>query len=433
VGPFDNVFLVTIDTLRADHLGSYGYPRAVSPFMDSLAARGIRFERAISSSSHTAPSHASILTSQYPARHRVLVNGMLLDQGIPTLAGLLADSDFESGAFLSVQFLGGIGNGFDVVDHEVPPGRPDRPADLTVDATLDWFAQRDAERRAFVWVHLYDPHQTAGRHHVPRPALQGMKTDARRREGLLRSHWMRQHGVGADEIDGLVRRVNRYDAQIAFVDSQVRRLVESIDSAGGRNLWIITADHGEGLGDHGYIGHGEHLWQEQLRVPSILYGGEEWPSSGETVESMVELVDLLPTVLELVGVPPDPDADFEGRSLAGLLLDARAARPVDFAFSQRRPPNENRLGKGWEPGLVLAGQSQSHKYILHSDAEDEFFDLVADGLEKNNLIDEESPAKDELLRWLVRKYEAMLQNPLAAGSEGIEKEYLEELEALGYL
>ena len=100
--PFDNVVLVTIDTLRADHLGSYGYPRSISPFMDSLAEQGVRFDRAISSSSHTGPAHASLFTAQYPARHRVLVNGVQLAEGIPTMAGWLCQAGFETAAFLSV-------------------------------------------------------------------------------------------------------------------------------------------------------------------------------------------------------------------------------------------------------------------------------------------------------------------------------------------
>lgn len=218
------------------------------------------------------------------------------------------------------------------------------------------------------------------------------------------------------------------------MDKQLERLVGVLDGAnGGRNLWIITADHGEALGDHGYVGHGKHLYEAQLHVPLIFYGGEEWSAAGGTVEQMVRHVDLPPTVLELMGVPSSPDTDFEGRSLAGLLSDPEAPPRREYAFAQRRPPNPARLRNGWVPGLVIAARSERYKYILYSDAADEFYDLDADPGETRNLAGEEIPAKEDLVRWLAQKYEAMLADPLAAGSEEIEAEYLEELEALGYL
>jgi arylsulfatase A-like enzyme len=431
--PFDTIFLITIDTLRADHLGCYGYPRSVSPFIDSMAAEGVRFERVVSSSSHTGPAHASLFTSHYPARHRVLANGVKLQEGIPTMASLLAEAEFETAAFLSVEFLRSVTHSFDVVNSNTPGDRRYRRAELTVNAALDWLAGRETPRRAFVWVHLFDVHQTGRRHRVPRAHLETrMKEDSEERAALLRPHWMQQHGVTAAKLNKLLERMNRYDAQISYVDAELRRLVETADAGGRRNLWIIAADHGEGLGDHRYVGHGKHLYQAQLSVPLIFYGSDSWPP-GATVGDMVRHVDVLPTVLDLAGVAPPPDADFEGHSLVGLLESPAATVPVRYAFSQRRPADRTRLDQyGWPPGLVLAAQNKRYKYILSSEGEDEFYDLETDPREVNNLIDEEIAAKEELVRWLARKYEAMTADPLTADSE-IEEEYIEELKALGYL
>jgi arylsulfatase A-like enzyme len=433
---FDNVVLVTLDTLRADHLGCYGYPRQVSPFLDSLAAKGLKFERALSSSSHTGPAHASLFTSQYPTRHRVLINGVKLAESIPTMAGFLGTAGFDTAAFVSVRFLNSVSHGFEVLDNDVGDEQH-RAAGLTVDAALEWFERRPAEGRAFVWVHLFDAHQTGRRHDVPERQLQEMRADSRQRASVLRPHWIEHHGITAAELDGLVERIDRYDAQIAYVDAELKRLFESIESRDANNLWVIAADHGEALGDHGYVGHGMHLYEEQLRVPLLLYGGDGWPRGG-TIERMVRHVDLLPTMLELAGVPAEPTADFEGRSFVDLLDNPRAPVPRIYAFSQRRPPDPSRWRKyDWERGLVLAAQSERYKYILHSNGEDEFYDLETDPHERNNLAGRETPESDELADWLARKYEAMLAAPLGGSSRGgdleIDRAYLDELRALGYL
>jgi choline-sulfatase len=430
--PFDTIVLVTIDTLRADHLGCYGYPRPVSPFIDSLAAGGVRFERVVSSSSHTGPAHASLFTSQYPARHGVLVNGATLQAGIPSLASVLSEGGFETAAFVSVGFLRSVTHGFDFVDSSTPGHKRYRRAALTVDAALRWLSRRETTRRQFVWIHLYDVHQTQRDHRVPQPGLEARMQEAgHRRAEILRPLWMEQLGVKAPELARLLWRIDRYDAQLAYVDAELQRLVETASAGGRRTLWIVAADHGEGLGDHHYTGHGRYLYQAQLRVPLIFFGGDRW-HAGAVVQGMVRHVDVLPTVLELAGVEPPPGAGFEGRSLVGRLARPSAAADAAYAFSQRRPPDQMRLDNGWQPGLLLAAQGERYKYILSSDGQDEFYDLRADPRELNNLVGEDLEAKDELRRWLARKYQGLLGDPLAPAGQ-IEGEYVEELKALGYL
>jgi arylsulfatase A-like enzyme len=152
--PPRNVILVTIDTLRADHVGAYGYPRPTTPFLDDLAGRGVLFENAFSSSSHTAPSHATMFTSVYPQAHGVLENGTALPEDLDTLAETLRDNGYQTAAFTSVRFLELLGRGFEHFDADRRLGGG------TVTAARGWLASdRDADRPLFLWVHVYDVHQ----------------------------------------------------------------------------------------------------------------------------------------------------------------------------------------------------------------------------------------------------------------------------------
>ncbi len=440
---FDNVVLVTIDTLRADHLGAYGYPRPVSPFIDSLAAEGARFERAIASSSHTAPSHTSIFTAQHPARHGVLFNGVRLEPDIPTLASTFRDAGFETAAFVSVRFLRGSARGFDLRNFHSKAGF--RPAGRTVDRALEWLGDREGESGFLLWVHFFDVHSSNSKARPPADLLEEMRQDSRQRGEELERLLVNDQGIPTDflaqeeqrfEGMGNLERFDRYDAQIASVDRELRRLFEGLESStqDSRTLWVVTADHGEGLGNHRYIGHGKHLYTEQIRVPLIVYSGDG-QIEPRTVEQRVQHVDLFPTIAELAGVALGPDGlELEGRSLVPLL-DGVASDSAEPAFAQRRPADNLRLRGGWPDELVLVAEAERFKYILHSVGEDELYDLVADPLELDNLIGNGRPEEQQLAEWLARKYQWMVEHPLTGSLDEvqIESEYVEELEALGYL
>ncbi len=233
-----------------------------------------------------------------------------------------------------------------------------------------------------------------------------------------------------------MERFDRYDAQIAFVDRELHRLFEGLESStrGSRTLWVVTADHGEGLGSHQYIGHGKHLYREQIRVPLIFFGsgGGFTPRA---IEQQVRHVDLFPTIAELAGVDLDADAlELEGRSLVPLLEGAQLGT-TGPAFAQRRPADNLRIRGGWPDELVLVAAAERFKYILHSVGEDELYDLEIDPLEQENLIGTGLPQEQELSSWLARKYQWMVEHPLTGSLEDvqIEPEYVEELKALGYL
>jgi arylsulfatase A-like enzyme len=430
---YDNLVLVTIDTLRADHLGLYGYPRPTSPYLDELGREGVVFWQAVTASSHTAPSHASLLTSLYPEQHRVLVNGQQLDPGIPALASLLQEREVETAGFVSVRFLDGLKPGFDVFDAEVPEGEVFRTANGTVDRAIEWLSRRQAGQRFAVWVHVYDPHQHVITTRMPEPYYRHMREDSERRGEELLYFLKQEQAYPHDELSG---SIDRYDAQIAFVDAQVRRLFEATAEVApaGRTLRVVTADHGEGLGNHGIEGHGQNLYQEQLRAPLILHGDTERMRHG-VVTSPVRHVDVLPTVAELLGVAlSGSDLRLEGTSLVPLLAKPSADLGLEPAFSQRRPPDERRLSIGWDPGVKLAAQDGHHKYILNPKPPHEFYDLSRDPYELRNLIHGESPEKERLRQWLQEKYEALAQDHRSKSvSDELDPQTLEDLKALGYL
>jgi len=430
---YDNLVLVTVDTLRADHLGLYGYRRPTSPFLDQLGREGVVFWQAIASSSHTAPSHATILTSLHPEQHGVLLNGQALPDGVPTLATLLQAQGFETAGFVSVRFLEGLKAGFETFDASFEGPRVYRPANETVDRALDWLRRRDRRRRFVLWVHLYDPHQHVVATDTPAEPYRRILEDAGRMGGEL-LHFLRQeHCYPRDEVS---ESIQRYDAQVLFVDEQIRRLADGLaeHAPPGRTLRVVTADHGEGLGNHGHEGHGRHLYREQVRVPLILNGDPKrlrpWIYPG-----LVRHVDLAPTLAELLGTPMDRRRlKTEGRSLVPLLTGKGTDVGIDAAFSQRRPPDDRRLGIGWEPGIKLAAQDGRFKYIMNAEGPDEFYDLGSDVCELRNLVEEPRLEKERLRRWLEGKYQELRRDRRGTREPGgVDPRHLEDLKALGYI
>ena len=431
---FRTVVLVTIDTLRADHVGVYGYPRPTTPFLDSLSETGVVFESAYSSSSHTAPSHATLLTALYPEAHGVLRNGSrLAPDRFETLAENLGDQGFESGAFTAVGFLRQLTEGFHHVDaHAIERGTKEfRLAEDTVTAALDWVAGRDDDRKLFLWIHLYDVHAHHRRDGPHVEFLRRLNEHVEADPEPFGAYLERTYGhraVGRRVQEHLIH----YDAQLAYTDRQIERLYRGVEKArSGASLWIVTSDHGEGLGNHGIMGHGRNLYVEQLRVPLIVHSSPNvWGPS--RVDRMVRLVDIYPTVRELVAEAQEPSeketVPIDGVSLVPLLEAPDAQVSIDAVFAQRRPSD----GRSWRDELVLAAQSEREKYIYHSGRVDEYYDLVVDPYERVNLIEEDRPEAARLKDWVLREYARMHEGRPETSPE-IEPEHLEELRALGYI
>jgi len=324
-----NLLLITLDTVRADHLGAYGSSQAETPHLDALAARGLRFEQAWSAVPLTLPSHASILSGLLPPHHGLHQNGAgSLPEAVPTLASTLAAAGYRTGAFVGAFVLDrrfGLARGFDIYDDEIdraegPAGlEAERPGHVVVDRALAWLGAARAggegagDRPFFAWVHLYDAHAP---YEPPEP-------------------FASRH------------RDRPYDGEIAAVDAEVGRLLAALAERGltERTLVAVVADHGEALGEHGELTHGLLLYEPSLRVPFLLAAPGLLPA-GAVVATPVTLVDLAPTLVSLLGTSLPGATD--GHDLAPALLAGDEPAAADL-FAETEYPTSF----GWSPLTAL--------------------------------------------------------------------------------
>jgi choline-sulfatase len=397
-GARPNVLLVTIDTLRADHVGCYGYARASTPTLDGLAARGVRFATAIAHVPLTAPSHASILTGRTPLGHGMRDNGgFVLPEQVGTVAEDFKAAGYRTGAFVSGFPLNrrfGLDRGFDDYDDHLPRGSDprrtayvERTADRTTDAALQWLEAKEKTPAAspwFAWVHYYDPHAP----YEP-PGDFGPRFAS-----------------------------SPYDGEIAFVDQQLGRLLAAVETKGARGatLVLVTADHGESLGEHGEDTHGIFIYDSTLRVPWIMAGPEI--TAGRVAATVARGIDVAPTLLDYAGLRLR--LELEGRSLrraaAGETLDDAPA----YAESLHA-----QLQYGWAPLHAL----RTDRFKLIDAPRAELYDLRSDGGETQDRSAQD-PARVETLRAELRRIMATT-TPVAA--KAIDAETAERLSALGYL
>jgi choline-sulfatase len=354
VGAGANLLLVTLDTVRADHLGSYGDREAETPVLDRLAAQGIRFQRVTSTVPLTLPSHTSLMTGLLPPHHGVRNNGVRsLRAEASTLAEVMSGAGYRTGAFVGAFVLDhqfGLDRGFQTYDDAIerPPGagwllEAERTADQVVDHALSWLRTDDA-RPFFLWVHLYDAHAP---YTPPSP-------------------YRERH---ADHL---------YDGEIAFDDAQVGRLLAAIAESGRseRTLVAIAADHGESLGEHGELTHGLLLYEPVLAVPWIIRGSG-LPS--RVVTSGVSLVDVAPTLAGLLDLrwPTKAGVVLDGRDLSAAIKAGTEPPPVDL-YSETHYPELF----GWSPLVAL--RRRDAKFIDAPRAE--LYDLSRDAGETKNLL-----------------------------------------------
>jgi arylsulfatase A-like enzyme/predicted negative regulator of RcsB-dependent stress response len=394
-----NLLVVTLDTTRADALGCYGNEGAATPALDALARRSLRFATAVSVAPVTLPAHSSIFTGRYPYQHGVRLNAEYrLGPGETTLAERLRDRGYETAAFVSAFVLDaryGLDQGFDLYDDRVdagrgtafPTGTIERPANRVTDAALAWLEARRPGRPFFAWVHYFDPHA---------PYKPPAEAAARVR--------------GA------------YDGEVAFVDEQVGRLLGRLREKGleSRTVVVALGDHGESLGEHGEATHGIFVYDSVLRVPFLL-SVPGATAAGAVEEGVVSQVDVVPTLLDLLGIKPaqTPGPDLDGRSLVG------GSPPADRAvYSESLTPY---LDFGWAPLHAL--RRKDDKAILAP--RPEYYDLRADPTEQKDLATAHgaAPSREPLMRTLTAMADRVAP---AHPADALEPELRERLAALGY-
>ena len=379
-----NLLLITIDTLRADRIGAYGYASARTPAMDALAARGVRFERAYATAPITLTSHASLMSGRYPPGHGARHNGIRMDLRTPTLAEALSDARFATAAFIGAFPLDrrfGLIKGFRTYSDRMPRGErgrlaSERPGSAVVDEALGWL-DRNRGRRFFLWVHLFEPHAPYGNPSDTRPAQQ------------------------------------RYDAEVTEADRQVGRLVEGLGDATASTVIVLTADHGEAFGEHGEIGHSVFVYDTTLHVPLIFAGPD---IRARTVTAPVSLIDVAPTALSLLEIMLTFEQD--GVNLAPAFQGAPV--PERGLYAESFAPL---LDFGWSPLRTL--RADGWKYIAAP--EPELYDLRDDVEETRNLFTAERARAASLADRVDRISTSELTTTAAKDPEAAAR-----LQALGY-
>jgi arylsulfatase A-like enzyme/Tfp pilus assembly protein PilF len=389
-----NVLLVTIDTLRGDALSSYGGP-ARTPNLDTLAARGARFTFAHAHAVVTLPSHVSILTGHLPYEHGVRDNpGFRVADGTVTLATRLKAAGFATGAFiggfpLTKRF--GLAPGFDVYDDQIPEmqsaevfSMPERPADTVVGRALDWIGKQSG--KFFEWVHVFDPHAP---YRPPQEYLSAYPAQP-------------------------------YYGEVAFADHALGPLFDRLASLSRPTLVVVTADHGESLGEHGEQTHGMFAYESTLHVPLIIARvdpASHAKAAGAVVDAPVRHIDLVPTILDAAGLPTD--ASLPGVSLRDVIrTDRMESHPSYFEALSFN------LTRGWAPlrGILV----ERSKYIDLPIPE--LYELSSDPKETRNLAPTDPARVGSLLAAL------RAQNTTAPNRPGRESAQTSAaLRSLGYV
>jgi arylsulfatase A-like enzyme/thioredoxin-like negative regulator of GroEL len=392
--PHPSILLISIDTTRADRLGSYGYARASTPNLDRWASAGVLFENAVTPAPITLPAHTSLLTGLLPRRHGVRDNGIdRVPEDVPTLASTLQQAGYATAAVVGSAILDrqyGLARGFQHYDDAVGQGGlaiAERNASAVSDAAI--VAARSLHKPFFFFVHYFDPHAA---YDPPAPFSDRFRDDL-------------------------------YEGEIAYVDEQVGRLRDALDRQGllDGTVVAVVSDHGESLGEHGEPTHGVFLYQATLHVPLIMVAPGRWPA-GKRVASLASLIDVTPTLLELSGqaVP----AGLDGRS----LLPAVAGRTVEA----RQLPIESEFGYdsyGWAPLVGLTDGAL--KWI--GAPEPELYDLARDPRELRNLAAERvEDARRLAAQWKKAATDDRRSPPVKDESDQARSERLERLAALGY-
>lgn len=437
--PRQNVVFITIDTLRADHLGCYGYARETSPAIDAFAKKSILFENCISQATSTLPSHSSIFTSLYPPSHGVIHNIGKLSPDVPSLIRVFRDNGFATGAIISnivLESRFGLSQGFQTYDERLESRElnrkkfRERRADAATDAAIDWLRSKK-EKRFFLWLHYVDPHGA----YYPPPEYQKMfvNDELYSREEEL--------PISADNfVPNTIPKyqalfgnnnpsyyIAQYDGEVRFTDDQIGRLFQFLEQSGlmSNTIVVITADHGETFTERDLcFTHTFRTYDEQAVIPLIIHFPDLGPP--KRIEAQVRAIDIMPTLLDRLGLQnPYP---VHGKSLMEMITSG-AKPPAEFAVTYS------------DYGLkVLDSQFGSQKSIRtlrwkltrnSLDGSKELYNLQEDPLEKNNLAQREPAVLNEMekllddLEWRLER-RAMLRPKLSP-------KRIEQLKSFGYL
>jgi len=415
-----NVLFIVVDTLRADHLGCHGYRRDTTPTIDALAADSVQFNSAFAASCWTLPSHVSLFTGLDAHRHQIGRHEERLPDDLPTIAGQLRERGYRTGAFTANVFWithDRVGNGFlhfDDYYHSVadrllrtmygraferfvmqPLGYENLPARrLAADINrlaLDWI-DRNPQRPFFAFLNYFDTHDP----YLPPQPFRDKFASSRSPGGIL--NW--RLGRSDPELTPQQHQseIDAHDGGIAYVDDQIRRLLEALKDRGvlDNTLLIVTSDHGESFQEHGYYLHGHSLYREQIHVPLILHWPQHIPA-GVVIEQPVTNTSLPATIMELLGRDPHP---FTAPSLVTLWTEPPESWPYPQAATQQK--NWAPEGSPAEVGALRCVMTPRWHLIQHESLSPELYQWRRDPKEISNVVDapQSPPELGELQRLL---------------------------------
>ena len=473
----DHVVLVSIDTLRADHLACYGHGFIKSPNIDSLAGEGMLSTQHIAAVSTTLSSHTSMMTGMYPHTHGVVKNGYHVNDENVMLAEVLKEAGFVTAGFVGAVPLDPRVNfhqGFDHYDAEYTWGKPgvggglQRRASEVTDAVIAWLDQRSrdksrsarAKERLFLFVHYFDVHWP---YTPPPPFARMYRNDSRELDGSMEVvedarellsagyRWYAAQGRGAGapppppELVAKIERGNdlarildrEYCAEVTFCDHHLGRLMDALKERNllDSSLIIVTSDHGETMHEHfNVFNHGKSVYDTEIHIPLIL----RFPKAryaGRRVARLISTIDLVPTILELLGI--SRDENIEGESFAGLLDGSLPPRaPVFAEATQPWHIPEFHDDPVWPNRLKFQGiRTDRYKYMFRvPDHRREFYDLQLDPTEQVNLLRGGKEYDAAVLAELQRELEAWWSDAHPIEFRGVDsKEHFEALRSLGYV
>ena len=422
--PAPNVLVVTVDTLRADHMSAYGYARPTTPNIDRLIEAGVRFDSARTIEPLTGPALVSMLTSQHPHQHGASRNGLRMRTGMASLPKALQARGFRTAAFVGNwtmrDKLCGLAEHFEQYEEVLTRRRwwglirKEADANDLTDLALDWIdrhGEYDAARPFLLWVHYVEPHAPYRAHDGFRDAL----------------------GLPAR---GELSPSERYDTEIAFVDEAIGRLLRHLDGVqlADRTIVIFSSDHGESLGEHGYWGHGRNLYEPTLRIPmSITWPGRLAPRA---IDAPALLIDLAPTILGLLDA--ERPSALEGFDWSAVFRGQPppADRETHYQAHRSAVLSKHESDLARRSGLLQVGIiHRDTKEIFHVGKErGEVYDLAADPAELDDWSrDAKAGPSEAALSWLRAVQEGLARVDLAPSTEPLDDETAEMLRSLGYV
>ncbi len=421
-GPPRIALLISIDTLRPDHLGAYGHDRPTSPGLDALAAEGVLFETALSTSPWTLPAHATLLTGLYPHRHGLTSATGSLAERIPTLATILGAQAFETAAIVNSAYLDrryGFARGFDRYHYiREQPGRLPPSIEVT-DRAIAWL-EEERTRRLFLFLHYYDVHSDY--RSLPRYEREFLRPYAGAVDGSTEQLLLFRSGRFEIGDEDVARLRDLYDAGIRQMDDEIGRLIAYLarEDLLDETLLVVTSDHGEEFLEHGGVLHGRTQYEELLRVPLLLRG--PGIPAGTRVAAPVSLVDVVPTVLAALGLPVPPETD--GVDLAAFWSAENGGPEARYLFGEADHNNaEHDITRS-----VRRDRFKLHYNRMTKQAT--LYDLERDSDEQHDAAAEEPERTRRMLQQLVRIPDAPNRTEL---DRELSLDEIRHLESLGYL